>query len=115
MIRVELPVPPSTNNAYANRKGGGGRFPSKAHRQWKKDAGWALQAAKVGKVVGPYKLSILLPIDLRGDVSNRIKLAEDLLVEHGVTPDDHNAASVLSHRSAVVPPGKCLIIVESSS
>ena len=113
ILRVELPVPPSLNNAYANRKGGGGRYPTKVHREWKITAGWWLKGAKLGKIVGPYKFTILLPLNLRGDVSNRIKLAEDLLVEHGITPDDQYAAIVISHRIEGVPPGKCLIIVEA--
>ena len=114
ILRVELPVPPSLNNAYANRKDGGGRFRA-GHRQWKKDAGWALKGAKLGKIVGPYKFNDSSSAESPCDVSNRIKLAEDLLVEHGITPDDHNVASVLSHRSAIVPPGKCLIVVEAVS
>ena len=112
-IRIELPVPPSINNAYCNRKGRGGRYPSKAHREWKEAAGWTLAAAKPGKVTGPYKLAIMLPLGLRGDVSNRIKLAEDLLVTHGITPDDRNAVSVLAHRSEDVPAGKCIVVVEA--
>ena len=112
-IRIELPLPPSINGAYCNRKGGGGRYPSKTHRQWKIDAGNTLLIVKPGKVTGPYKLAIMLPLGLRGDVSNRIKLAEDLLVSHGVTPDDRNAVSVLAHRSEGVPAGKCIVVVEA--
>lgn len=111
MIRVELPIPPSSNHAYANNPRTGGRFPSKSHREWKTAAGWLLKAAKLGSVAGRYQLSILLPEKMRGDVSNRIKIAEDLLVEHGITPDDSRAMSVVAKRSVDCPKGKCIIVV----
>lgn len=113
MIRVELPIPPSVNRAYANNFGRGkGRFLTKAARDWKAEAGWLIKVAKLDRVTGRYQLAILLPEKMRGDVSNRIKIAEDLLVTFGITPDDSRAVSVIAKRSADVPPGKCVIIVE---
>ena len=115
VIRIDLPVPISLNNAYANRKTGrGGRYPTKAHKAWKDAAGWELVAAKPGKISGPYCLTLLLAQTIRGDISNRIKLVEDLLVEHGITPDDRCAQSVGVRRSFHVITGRCLVIVEAA-
>ena len=120
--RIELPLPISLNNAYANRKPfgatgpstfRGGRYPTREHVAWKKAAGWELTLAKPPKFSGPYKLKIMVPDKMRGDVSNRIKLAEDLLVENGVTPDDSQCVSATATRSEIVPKGRCILIVES--
>lgn len=119
-FRVELPLPISLNNAYANRKPSGakgpksfrgGRYPTKEHTAWKKAAAWELAIAKPPKITGPYRFEILVPDKMRGDVSNRIKLAEDLLVEQGVTPDDSQCVSSMAMRSLGVPKGRCIVIV----
>lgn len=112
-FRFTLPIPPSLNNAYANSKDGRGRFPSKQHKEWKIAAGWLLKQSVRPKITGPYRFTILLPENMRGDCSNRLKLAEDLLVEHGITPDDSKAVSALAERSAKVVPMTCVVIVES--
>lgn len=114
ILRFELPVPISLNNAYANRSGGGGRYPTKAHKDWKTEAGWELQAKKPGRIEGPYRLTLLLAQNLRGDISNRIKLLEDLLVEYRITPDDKHAQHVTAQRSIQVLPGRCLVILEAA-
>lgn len=119
MIRLELPLPPSSNNAYINVLGRG-RVRSKAHAEWKRSASWEMVLSCCGslrektKIEGPFRLAIYLPNKIRGDVSNRVKLAEDLLVELGVTPDDRHAVSVHAERSADVAPGRCLIVVEAA-
>ena len=114
MIRLELPLPPSTNGAYVNRPGKG-RARSAKHAAWKREAGWLIKIAKPGKIAGPYRFTILLPIGMRGDISNRVKLAEDLLVELGVTPDDRHAIRSYPVRCADVPAGRCVIEVESAA
>ncbi len=114
-IRFDLPLPPSTNGAYTNRKGGRGkgRYPSKAHKEWKIEAGWLLNTQKSERIIGPYRFTILVPQDMRGDVSNRVKLAEDLMVEFGITPDDRYAVSSHAERSMEVAPKRCIIILEA--
>lgn len=122
-FRVELPLPISLNNAYANRKPfwateprsfRGGRYPTKAHTDWKRAAEWELALAKPPTFVGPYKFQILVPVAMRGDASNRIKLAEDLFVQQGVTPDDSKAVDSRATRSSDVRPGRCVVIVEAA-
>ena len=111
---VEITIPPSLNNAYANVPGRG-RVPTAQHKAWKLAAGWELLAAKPPKFCGPYRLTIQVPAGMRGDVSNRIKLAEDLLVSLRITPDDKNAVSVLAERVAGIPAGRCIIDLRSAA
>lgn len=80
---VDLPICPSSNNAYVNVKGRG-RVPSAAHKAWKKLAGpivlkaWQDQCSPIiGK---PYAVHIAVNINHQGDIANREKLATDLLV-----------------------------------
>ena len=112
-IRLVLPIPPSLNNSYASVPGRG-RVPSAELIKWQQAAGWSLQSQRPGMISGPYRFAIYLPEKMRGDISNRIKHAEDLLVTHGVTPDDKNARSVLAERSEIVGKGECLIVVEAA-
>ncbi len=46
---------------------------------------------------------------MRGDISNRIKHAEDLLVFHGLTDDDSRSDAVTVKRSDAVAKGEMLI------
>ena len=112
-IRLRLPIPPSLNNAYWNVPGRG-RIRSRGLADWKISAGWKLKAQRPGSVTGAYRFAIYLPEKMRGDLSNRIKAAEDLLVEHGVTPDDSRAVSVIAERSELVGDGECLVVVEAA-
>ena len=110
MIRVELIIPPSLNNAYAtlpNKR----RIPSKDHAAWKARAGWMLNASRCKPIPGRYTFTILVPWDMLGDVSNRIKLAEDLFVEMRLTEDDSKAVSVTCRRDKTVEHGMCIVEV----
>jgi|SRR5690242_10252910 len=86
-MTLRLPVPPSVNSGYANIPGVG-RIASKRLKAWKANAGWLVLIQKPKRVTGPYTLEITLPRKVRGDITNRIKFSEDLLVELRVTPDD---------------------------
>lgn len=92
---LNLPVPPSINEAFANRKGGKGRgrIKTAAYRRWLIEADKHLLMQKRGltPMRGPLVIEIRLPATIRGDVSNRIKIPEDFLVSRGLTGDDrHN-------------------------
>lgn len=113
MIRVELPVPPSLNsmNFYGSNKG---RTPTPKYRQWKKDAAWELKLANVGKLAAArYTFHLLLNDKIRGDVSNRIKATEDLLVQQGITPDDRKCWDARASRDPNVKPGRCVVVIEA--
>lgn len=118
MIKLDLPIPPSTNNLYFNAGRGGGRRVTPEYTRWRWGAYVALKEHDFrsfeGAILGPYKLTILLPQNFRGDCSNRIKSAEDFLVEQRVTPDDRHCVKVSAERSADVASGRCHIIVEAA-
>ncbi|MDE2020425.1 MAG: RusA family crossover junction endodeoxyribonuclease [Patescibacteria group bacterium] len=99
-MTLRLPLPPSVNAAYANIPGVG-RIASKRLRAWKKEAGWQILIQKPTRVYGPYTLEITLPRKMRGDISNRIKACEDLLVELSVTPDDRFCEGISIKRGDV--------------
>lgn len=105
---LDLPVPPSANNLFPGKAR---RFKSTAYKAWLESAGWDVKAARPRPVTGPYSLDVLLPINLRGDVSNRIKAVEDLLVTHGLTPDDRHCHRASATRSALTKAGLCRVIV----
>lgn len=92
MLTLTLPMPPSANNAFANRKGGGfGRVKSKAYKEWIKSADGYYLLQKMGRmkpITGKYHVTLFMPEDLRGDEDGRVKLAIDWLVKRGLTPDD---------------------------
>lgn len=112
-FRIELPLVPSLNNAYANNPRGG-RYPTKQVSDWKRLAGWIVAFANPPTIDGPYKLTVLVPKQMRGDVDNRIKLVSDLLSkEMGVLPDDRKAEEATCRRDPSVKPGYCVVVVES--
>jgi Holliday junction resolvase RusA-like endonuclease len=84
---MTLPLPPSTNNLFANGKHGG-RFKTDAYKQWLNDAGWELKTQRPQRVAGWVDITILLPEAMRGDADNRIKPVLDLLVKQDLIDDD---------------------------
>lgn len=102
---INLPVPPSINAAYANRKGGKGRGRVKTGAYWRwldqADRHLLMQKRGLTPMRGPLVIEIRLPVSMRGDVSNRIKLAEDFLVSRGLTGDDKHNHKVSAERAAV--------------
>lgn len=114
-FKIELPLVPSLNNAYANNPRGG-RYPTKQVLDWKDEAGWIVRLANPPKIRGPYKLTVLVPADCLGDVDNRVKIASDLLSkEMHVIPDDRKAIETTARRDKNVPPGRCVVVVESAA
>jgi hypothetical protein len=113
LIRLALPIPPSLNDAYVNRRSGKGRgrIPAKAHAEWKKTAGWATRAAKPRPqpIRGEYASILWLPRKMRGDITNRMKLIEDLLVDLGLTPDDRHCIDARQRRCNSLPEGTCIV------
>jgi len=113
VIRLELPIPPSLNNAYVNIPGHG-RVASHRLKRWKVEAGWEARCQRPGKISGPFRFAILLPASLKGDASNRIKIAEDLMVALQITPDDRHAISSMAEKSEAVPYGRCIVQIEEA-
>lgn len=93
MIRVILPLPPSTNNLYFNLKGGG-RAKTQAYKKWLSDV--RLVCSEAYSLAGRPKWPDKAPMRLRmrvgakytRDVSNTIKPVEDALCAFLPIPDD---------------------------
>lgn len=96
-LSISLPVPPSTNQCYANAPGGG-RVSTKKYRAWQSTALPYCLLVKRGIVTPPYRLTISVPGDMRGDIANREKPLSDLLVAARVLPDDRHAERVTVER-----------------
>ena len=111
---VELPIPPSMNNAYFNLAKGKGRAKTSGYRAWKDNAAKEIQASvpAARRVGGPVSVSILLPSKLPGDVDNRIKGVLDALVASGRIDDDRNVVKVSASKEL---QGKALALVSVRS
>ena len=96
-LEITLPLPPSLNGAYRNVPGKG-RRKMPEFRKWASGALPACYAVKRGTVKAGYRLHLVLPGNMRGDIDNRIKPTQDLLVKGGVLPDDKHAAAVSAER-----------------
>ncbi len=100
MFHVELPVPPSVNNAYANSKKGG-RYKKPASAKWATDAVQEIwrQVPAGQRIGGPVIVFICLPSDLNGDCDNRIKPILDALVTSRRIDDDRNVLAVTASKT----------------
>lgn len=88
LYEVEIPMPPTTNNLFVNL--GRKRVKSKEYVAWIKEAGFFIREAP--KLVQPVKINYFLTMRNggSGDLSNRLKAIEDLLVKKEVIPDDNH-------------------------
>lgn len=105
-IFLTLPVPPSLNTAYANRRGKGarGRIHTKTAADWIREAKVAVHLQKPGCIHGP--VVIVMNVERKSksaDIDNRTKLVFDLLKKQGVIDDDRFVAAFASAWS---PPVK---------
>ena len=86
---VEIPMPPSTNHLYANRRRGRHRTPK--YTAWMEEAIWTIKAA-IPILEPPIKIGITIyggkGFSIQSDVSNRMKAPEDALVKSGRLEDD---------------------------
>jgi Holliday junction resolvase RusA-like endonuclease len=98
MLTLRLPMPPSVNSSYANRKGPGkGRVATAVLRSWKSAARTSVTIALASTqqrpvFTGRVDVSIRLPVPTGGamrDGDNVVKPTLDLLVTCGVIPDDN--------------------------
>lgn len=114
-FRLELPLPPSLNACYRNVPGKG-RVKTGALKHWQSDAhGYYLIAKNnITPVADPYKLTIHIPQNMRGDGDNRIKAVSDLLVSLKLTLDDRHCQEFRVVRSPDMREHFCLIEVEAA-
>jgi Holliday junction resolvase RusA-like endonuclease len=96
-LYIELPFPCSVNNLFVNNPRTRGRFPSKAYKAWKAEAGKIISALRITKPLpAPYLMTLLLqrPDKRPRDAENYIKAISDILVSTGVVEDDSQALLV---------------------
>lgn len=89
-VSLVLTLPPSSNNMFVN-KPGGGRFIDEEYDRWKKATAWRIRAQKLGKVKGPVIIEYTVGwknVNALSDLSNRLKALEDALVQNKVIDDD---------------------------
>lgn len=107
---LDLPIPPSVNGLFPGKER---RFKSPQYKAWITEAQWDIKAQKPKPVKGRFALWIDLPEGMAGDISNRIKAVEDLLVAVCLTADDRHAVSVTACRSPDVLKDRCRVRVEA--
>ena len=92
VCRLDLPVPPSANNLFVNRRPGQGRARGPSYRAWLKEAGWEVKLQRPPTLNPPLRVRVRVHIDaqlkLNRDIDNTIKPILDLLVKMGVIADD---------------------------
>lgn len=113
-MTYDLPVPPSSNNAYFNNKWGG-RTKSDELKFWEIEAGQMLRRQK--PVALTRRAELLIEVDesacsIQSDITNRVKFVEDLLVDHGILKNDSMkyVASVTSRWAKGI--GACRVTVK---
>jgi Holliday junction resolvase RusA-like endonuclease len=79
VIDIELPLPPSLNNAYYTERRTLKRFPSAEHKAFKNEAGWTLKQAGIEIPPGvplevEYWFYFYPAAFARSDADNRVKL-----------------------------------------
>lgn len=95
---MELPYPPSVNEAFANRKfgKGKGRYKTSAYKSWSAEADAMFLQQKAAKtvgtpIIGPYEVHMTFSRDRRrwnSDVDNRVKVVSDALKRFQLIEDD---------------------------
>lgn len=85
--RFTMPVSPSTNNLFVERRDGKGRAATTAYKAWQESAGWHVKLQHPKAVAGRVAVRIEAPFDRRRDLDN-CKPALDMLVKLCLIDDD---------------------------
>jgi len=98
-----LPLAPTANRLFVAflRGGKAARAKTKDYLAWSREASERLAEQRVPHIPGYYEMSIIIPASTRGDISNRIKATEDIVVACGVVVDDRYADKVSIERGNV--------------
>ncbi len=114
MIAFAIPLPPSANTIWRNRKGSGKPHLSSDYQAWKQEAGWMIKAAQLERIEGRFAMRVFVPADMTGDIDNRLKPILDLAKEY-VTDDDKFCDDLRISRSTEVPTGTCVVRITHST
>jgi hypothetical protein len=122
MIALRLPLPPSTNALFFNRKKGAvghngkrlpGRGKTKAYKAWIENAGRYLMTQKpLPSIKGAFTLQVSLPSDVSIDADN-LKAIPDVLKRYEIIEDDGpNFMRGFGSTNVKAPPGfDCLVVI----
>ena len=112
-MKLDISLGPSVNKMYRNVPGVG-RVKSSDYKTWAKLAMQEMMAQRRLPLPNPpVCLTICVPDSSgRGDISNRVKAVEDLLVRMGVIPDDNDKIIKKLVVEVGAPKGRCLIELE---
>jgi Holliday junction resolvase RusA-like endonuclease len=115
-LTLNLPLPPSVNQAYGNRRGnkGRGRYKTSAFKAWLRnaDAHYTMQSLGLrGRIYGPYHVTFYMPESIRADEDNLIKPVLDWMVSRQLTSDDRHMRGHEVKRCPEVPPNMLWIVV----
>lgn len=116
-LALTLPLPPSTNRLHGGS--GASKHRKAGYERWLATAGWEIAAQRPTLPVKSladgrwWRSRIRLPLEDAADTDNRVKALHDLLVSMRVVPDDKWLHGFTCGRSALCPPGKCLVRVWS--
>lgn len=113
-IVLNLPEPPSVNEAYSNARGKG-RIKTQKYKQWQTECHWMIKQAKPGIIKGEYTVVLFLSEKTRKDVDNCLKPTLDLLATVGISEDDKQCYGVVSVKSPDVEKGKCRIAIKAKN
>lgn len=110
---IRLPYPPSLNKMYTNRKSDGRRLLTKKARNWIEEAYYILysdfKCVKYSNrpLLGPiiFTLNIYPPDNRKRDISNLIKIVEDVFVKTKYVIDDRQTAIVNVRKCEIVKNG----------
>lgn len=111
MITIHIPVPPSTNNLFAN-VAKRGRVRSERYNAWLRVAGTELNLQRPQPIAGLVSVDLMMKRpNASSDIDNRIKAALDLLVLHRLIEDDKNIVDVRARWGAV---DDCIVTVKAA-
>jgi Holliday junction resolvase RusA-like endonuclease len=103
--RFTLPIPPSTNNLYIQRRYGKGRAKTGAYTNWRLDAGKQvlLQRRRIDAALKHVRVEIDVPFSYKRDIDN-VKPILDLLAWMKVVEDDRWVDELRVRRVPVTEP-----------
>lgn len=91
-MKIELPLPPTTNHAYRTSTSKSGRsylYKTNEAKRWQKEAGMLINAKRKKKVTFPFvRVDVRYELIYDRDVDSSLKLLFDTIEDIGIVNDD---------------------------
>lgn len=120
-VRITISeMPPSANSLRKSFIRGDKVFSAKSDKYaaWREAALWEIANQKVGRIQGPYSLSIAVQRHWRSkrarDIDNVIKPISDTLVKAGIIDDDFLAESIFAKWADNLDGNAVVVIVQQA-